>query len=519
MDNFTNLITKWSATGKGLKDFQAMHETDNVIAVDSIAMLDTGPRIRHLLVFGKVVERAYGKCFLMLLSLLFVHSFAAAQFEHRIYYGWITDLASEGRPSDAWPSTRIDAKLLSDYDENLRFMHEIGLNELGVWGLFVSREWPLDVEKSIDETRKKQVLSIIEKAHQYNIKVLSGVGVYSWGFDEIIRANPKLACPENRSAMCADQPESWEWQKKVLDYIFSFPIDGVNLQSADLGRCSCGQHKDMNDVEYHALLNQKVIQYIRKTYPGKIIGISSWGMDISKPQDLVHLAVMTKDADYFTDVRGGHASDRPLAFRARMIETIKPCKLATIGTPNIEPPQHWERDRWFLPTAKRAAEDLKILYQEGGRAVENFMHIKVNPGDEATIRLQAAIELNPSADWAEMYKNILSEMFSAHSLEVTNRIFALFVAAEDAYFNNLKDYDPYSADISLEPLVSDKTGDPVYILNQMTKAGMKNYLTEIDRLLTMCESLKKNVDNKRLMEKVTTCLKNTKNDILFCLKH
>ena len=167
------------------------------------------------------------------------------------------------------------------------------------------------------------MLAIIEKAHQYNIKVLSGMGVYSWGFDAIIRANPELACPDNPSAMCLHNPESWEWQKKVLDYNFSFPIDGVNLQSADLGRCSCGESKAMNDLEYHAALNQKVVQYIRQAYPGKIIGISSWGMDISKPGDLPYVASMTKDVDYFTDVRGWNASPREPGFRARMIETIK----------------------------------------------------------------------------------------------------------------------------------------------------------------------------------------------------
>ncbi|MEP6595538.1 MAG: hypothetical protein ABJA71_06305, partial [Ginsengibacter sp.] len=359
------------------------------ISISSTAIVDTVQRqVKQLIRF----------CTIILFSLFFLSN-ASAQFQHRVYYGWITDLASEGRPNDAWPSTRIDNKLLNDYDVNLKFMHEIGLNEIVIWGLFISREWPLELKDAIDETRRKQVLAIIEKAHQYNIKVLSGMGVYSWGFDAIIRANPELACPDNPSAMCLHKPESWEWQKKVLDYNFSFPIDGLNLQSADLGRCSCGDSKAMNDLEYHAALNQKVVEYVRKTYPGKIIGISSWGMDISKPTDLPYLVSMTKDADYFTDVRGWKASPREPGFRAGMIEAIKPCLLSTIGTPNIEPPQHWERDRWFLPTAKRATMDLQVLYREGGRAAENFMHIKANPGDEATMRLQAAIELNPAANW------------------------------------------------------------------------------------------------------------------------
>src|SRR5688500_8227007 len=81
------------------------------------------------------------KFFAIIACSLFFQSNTSAQFQHRLYYGWITDLASEGRPNDAWPSIRIDDKLLNDYDVNLKFMHEIGLNAIVIWGLFISREW------------------------------------------------------------------------------------------------------------------------------------------------------------------------------------------------------------------------------------------------------------------------------------------------------------------------------------------------------------------------------------------
>ncbi len=133
--------------------------------------------------------------------------------------------------------------------------------------------------------------------------------------------------------------------------------------------------------------------------------------------------------------------------------------------------------------------------------------------------LQAAMELNPSANWEREYTSILSDMFSLSSGESGAQLFDLFVGAEDAYFENLEKYDPYSADISLEPLVSDKTGDPVYILNQMTKEGMKKYLTAVDKLIADSEHLKDKLGNKSLMEKVSRCLKNTRKDILFSLNH
>jgi hypothetical protein len=145
------------------------------------------------------------------------------------------------------------------------------------------------------------------------------------------------------------------------------------------------------------------------------------------------------------------------------------------------------------------------------------MHIKANPGDEATIRLQAAIELNPGANWEVEYKSVLSKMFFSASADVTTQLFDVFVNAEDAYFENLKNYDPLSADISLEPLVSEKTGDPVYIFKQMSKEDMTRYLSAIERLISRSEGLEKKVGSRALMEKVTTCLRNTKKDILFSL--
>ncbi len=59
---------------------------------------------------AKELKRVFGT----VLCILFFLSDASAQFQHRAYYGWIIDLASEGRPNDPWPSTRIDDKLLNE---------------------------------------------------------------------------------------------------------------------------------------------------------------------------------------------------------------------------------------------------------------------------------------------------------------------------------------------------------------------------------------------------------------------
>ena len=424
---------------------------------------------------------------------------AQAQFTHRGYLGWITDLATQPHPHQAWPVIAIDDSLLHDYDQTFRVMHEIGLNELSLWGLFVARSWPVNIEQTLTETRKRQVLRLLESAHRQQIKVLTGMGVYSWGFDEIIRANPQLS-QGNAHAMCLHVAESWTWQKRVIDYAFQLPVDGVSLQSADLGRCQCAHCQPMSDAEYHAAVNQKVVQYIRQTYPGKLIGISGWGMDYSKPEDLPHLVSLTRGVDYFIEVRPGRPP-HSLAFRQQMVQAIRPCVIGSTGTPNVEPPQHWARNRWFLPTAKRAAQNLRQLYREGGRAGENYMHILANPGDEATIRLMAAIEQQPHANWQTLYRAVLKKQFRPRSASALNAVLKLFIGTEDAYFAHVKQYHPTDI-IRLEPLVSDQPGPPIYQTDAMPPARRQQFRVAIQTLLQSAETLRPSIDDWQRWDRV-----------------
>ena len=424
---------------------------------------------------------------------------AQAQFTHRGYLGWITDLATQAHTHEAWPVIAINDSLLNDYDETFRVMHETGLNELSLWGMFVSHAWPVNVEQTLDEARERQVLRLLQQAHRRQIRVLAGMGVYSWGFDDIINANPHLS-QGNAHAMCLHVAESWTWQKRVIDYAFRLPIDGLSLQSADLGRCQCDHCKPMSDAEYHAAVNQKVVQYVRRTYPGKLIGISGWGMDYSRPEDLPHLVKLTRGVDYFIEVRPGRPPHSP-AFRQRMVDAIKPCVIGSTGTPNVEPPQHWARTRWFLPTAKRAAQNLQQLYREGGRACENYMHILTNPGDEATIRLMAAIEQHPRANWQTLYRSILQRQFRPRTARALADVLQLFIKTEDAYFAHVTNNYPTDI-IRLEPLSGDHPGPAIYLTEAMTPDCRRQFGVVLQTLLQSAQTLRPAVGDTQRWDRV-----------------
>lgn len=165
-------------------------------------------------------------------------SAAPEPFRYRGYLGWITDLATIPDTNAAWPSMKLDEPLLRDYRETFRLMREWKLQDLCIWGLYVSRAWPVNLSDSVTKERGKLVETLIADAHSEGVRVISGLGVYSWGFDEILKANPHLM-KGNRNAMCGSEEASWEWMRKVIDYVFTrFPIDGVSMPSADQGRCT-----------------------------------------------------------------------------------------------------------------------------------------------------------------------------------------------------------------------------------------------------------------------------------------
>src|SRR5205085_11263700 len=134
-------------------------------------------------------------------------------------------------------------------------------NEVSLGGMDVPNGGPLDVRNAVTPERGALVERLIASAHRHGLRVLNGFGLYSWGYAKIIAANPRLN-GGNPNAMCASEPESWTWARKILDFTFErFPIDGASMQSADRGRCNCDRCKRWTDAQYHARINVQAANY------------------------------------------------------------------------------------------------------------------------------------------------------------------------------------------------------------------------------------------------------------------
>jgi hypothetical protein len=433
----------------------------------------------------------------------------AKAFRYRAYPGWITDLDSRPDTHAPWPSMRLDAALLEDYRRTFASMKRLGYNSIVIWGFYVSRNWPLDIRSAVSPERGALVGRLIDAAHEQGIPVYTGLGVYSWGFDEIIRANPSLS-RGNPSAMCASQPESWDWMRKIIDFAMTrFPVDGVSLQSADQGRCNCDQCRRWTDTEYHTRLDIRVSEYIRDHWPGRTVAVSGWGMRFDDPASLPALVELSRRIDYLIDVRDS-ARQRDPSWRRKLAGELA-CSFGTLGGPQVEPPQHLARDRWFLPTIRRDSEHLSELYAEGGRACEYFFHILENPGDEISFWMAGKTLSQPLVPWSEHLALSIEELYGTSRQSLTDSLAAIFLRAEDAYLRYLPSLR--SGTISIEPLVEDHPGPPVYITKQLTAGQRAQYRDNLKAILADLEKLAPEVPEKNRVRKISRCLKNVIGDL------
>ncbi len=445
--------------------------------------------------------------FTFLLAVLIVNSATAQQqhsFIHRGYLGWMIDMSRTARENTPWPAIIIDSPLLSDYNETLDFLERSKTNEITIWGLFTSTSWEPEISKTIDGNRQKQIKEIIAKAHEKGIKIICGVGVYSWGFNKIIAEHPEVRCSSNPELMDLAKPEAFEWQKKVLDYLTdNYDFDGFSLQSADRGVCKEGGNMAVRDMEYHARLNQKVVNYIRSKRKNYVIGISGWGMDMGNPKDLESIISMSENVDYIIDVyesalKGGQA------YRRKLIEAIKPCVYGNTGTPNVEPIQALPRDAYFVPTVKRTTQRSKQLFSDGGLASETYYRTRGNPGDEITGEALAATLKSPERNTDEVLKEALAFVYEVKDPAVLETLLQIYYEAEDAYFK----YGAGDKEIIL--LIPRESLTPSsHFLSIMSTEDRLSYKKVFQELAHKAEDINGKIGNRSKLELLQLCLNNT----------
>jgi hypothetical protein len=177
----------------------------------------------------------------------------------------------------------------------------------------------------------------------------------------------------------------------------------------------------------------------------------------------------------------------------------------------VEPPQHLARNRWFLPTVRRDSEHLAGLYAEGGRACEYFFHIVANPGDEISFWMAGKMLTNPEVSWRAHLAASIEELYHTSRRTTTDALAEIFIRAEDAYLRYLPSLR--SGTISIEPLVEDHPGPPVYLTKQLTAEQKIQYRNDLKSISVDLKKLSQDIPDKSRVQKISQCLTNAISDV------
>lgn len=435
---------------------------------------------------------------------------ASDRFLFRVTSGWLRDLASEPTPHDPWPCIRWDQQLLDDQIRFLDVQAELEMTYNLVWGLFVDRSWPVPLQNVIDAGRADKLKTFVAAAHARGLKILSGVGVYSWGFDEVIRQFPEVA-RGHPHAMCGSSEQAWEWQRRVLDFLMdpAWGLDGISMQSADQGRCQCEDCARLSPAEYHAQLLVRCADYVRSQRPDWIIGQAAWGLQVDDPAEFTHVQHISQAVDYMIEVRERSAA---AGVRAQLIQQLA-CAFGSVGGVFVEPPQHWDRLRWFVPCGLRSARALAALWADGGRACEYYYRPFANPVEEVSWRTGAALLVNPQLAPEAALEHALNAVYGVTGAD-SAALADWFARGEDAYFTRTT-YQVGAGPLSLEPLIWRENpaaaGPPIYLRDRMTTEQRAGYATELRRLQSELKTF--TIPNEAAQRKTVAAIEGALHDL------
>lgn len=433
--------------------------------------------------------------------------------DYRLLLGWINDNCSRPLAGKRWPIVDVDERTVSEYRTFLRTARECGYNGITLWGLYASHAWPVPLKSVLAPERRRIIDRILNEADRQGIKVLYGLGVYSWGFEEIIKHDPSTVrnegrmawgsfVPDNGVAMCYRSESARQWMRDIVDLcVKEVGTHGFGFQSGDLGRCYCRECRELSDTEYHSHIINETAEYVKRTYPGQTLGMSAWGVDLGGGAD--GLKERTSQLDFLTDVtdqsvRKGHAYRRSLTSKLR-------CAIGSLGGAVIVPPQRWARDRWFLPHADMTAKSIKSLHEDGGRAFEFFMGPLNNPQFNIMTRYVGRLLGDPAQTCQEAISNVVEDLCSPTISGTTTDIVRWLLDVERAYMTRVGNVS--SGEFDFEPLKGETAGEPIY-LTRLSREALAGYANDLERLAKRLPTLASACRHPAELQSISRCLAN-----------
>ncbi len=439
-------------------------------------------------------------------------------FDYRLLLGWINDNSNRPLSGKRWPITDVDKQTVKDYESFFRVARDSGYNGITLWGLYASHAWPVPLKNALAPKRRRLIDRILSAADRMGIKVLYGLGVYSWGFEEIIKHDPTTARnegrfawgkyqPDNGVAMCYQSQSARQWMRDIVDLcVGEIGTQGFGFQSGDLGRCYCSQCRQLSDVEYHSRIINETAAYIKERHPNQVLGMSAWGVDLGC--GAAALEKMTSHLNFLTDVTDQSAR-KGRDYRQSLTSHLR-CAIGSLGGAVIVPPQRWPRDRWFLPHARMTAESIRSLHEDGGRAFEFFMGPLANPQFDIMTRYVGLLLNNPEQSCEQALSQVIEGICAPNNDGITADIVRWLIEIERAYMVRVGDIS--SGEFDFEPLKGESAGEPIY-LNRLSSEALQGYENDLERLSKQLPALAAQCRRPNEMRLIGRCLVNVLGDV------
>lgn len=434
------------------------------------------------------------------------------RYTHRTAQGvWLNDMRNRALPAQPWPCVTLDERAEADLIASIRLQAASGFDSLTAFGLLTARDWLPQLERTVPAARRRRVQRLLAAAHEAGVKVLYGLGVYSWGFDRIIAADAAVR-GTNPHAMCAARPASQGWMERVIDYVLDgFAFDGFHLEASDQGRCTCADCAPQSHTAYYSRINAQTARYIRGRDPGKVLMVNMCGYlppGQTVPRDeWPHLQGMGRHLDFLVDA--GHRGFYVEPAQRRAFLADLPCAYGTSGGVWVYPPQRWQRGRWFLPHTQRTGRHLAELYADGGRAVEYYMGPAVNPGVEVNIAFGGRKLSDVARADDDILGQVVETLYEPRDGRAGAELAAVFCEAEEAFFA----HGQQEGEIHLAPLFGRTPGPPIYLRDGMTPAGQRAYGRRLQKLLPRVRRLRGRVRGGARLARIERCIEGTMEDL------
>ena len=379
-------------------------------------------------------------------------------YKYRIAFGaWINDMRNEPLPLEDWPAPQMDEETIRSAIAAMDVQSEAGFNYLDAWGLFATKRYPLDIVSVFnDKDRRQRVNQLIAAGAERGIKLFFGLGLMSWGYDEIIQRDPEVRDPASGSmphAMCSAKKKSWSYVKKIIDTALTqYDFCGVHLESADQGWCQCPKcaGKD-GSIGYNIRLNTQAAQYIKSKWPDKLVTVIpiNWLAATRRwfnEDDKKKLIEMSKHIDCFMDQgwRGTYIADKE---RRDFISKLH-CDYATSADAHLYHSVRWDRSTYFLPYVRRMGEAIKLHYDEGARGCMFYQGPVSNPATEINIAAGGRMLRDTTKKPEDALAESIELYYKPKSEVARQKLADIFLRAEEAYCSG---WDPKAFTAGRDP--------------------------------------------------------------------